>query len=66
MAAKKFGLSGSGFKAVKDVVNDHAAAIDALITDFATLIAKMNLDSGVGDADYAQASSAALDGDTLT
>jgi len=69
-------------------VNDHAAAIDAIIADLATLkagvnaldtamdtlIAKMNLDGGITDADYAGAAAAgtigtltaaALDGDTV-
>lgn len=79
---------GTGLKGIQDAVNDHATVLDAIIADLATikascnaldtsidtLIAKMNLDGGVSDADYAGAAAAAtvgtltaaaLDGDTL-
>jgi len=65
MATHRLTTKNADLKGVADAINDHASAIDALITDFATLIAKLNLDAGVTDADYAQAQSAALDGDTI-
>ena len=60
---------------VASVLNDHAAAITAMVADITaldaaidTLIAKMNSDGGITDVDYAGAAamtSTALDGDTV-
>lgn len=88
MAEVRDTLRHSGGRRRSEPINDHAAAIDAIIADLATLkagvnaldtamdalVAKMNLDAGITDANYAGAAAAgtigtltaaALDGDTV-
>jgi len=79
MAARRLPVKASGFRALASTDNDNAAILDLIIADLATLkagvnaldtaldtlVAKLNLDAGVTDVDYAGAAAAGTIG-TLT
>lgn len=48
-------------KGIIDAINSHAAQIDVLIAAHNTLIAKLNLDAGVTDTNYAAVATTAAD-----
>ena len=51
MADKRY--EGTEARNLREGFNANATNVDALRTDLAALLAKLDLDSGVNDADYA-------------
>lgn len=53
---------GCSQKALVAVLYDMQTAINAIRTDWATLVAKLNADAGVTDTNYAATTSVAISG----
>jgi hypothetical protein len=54
-------LSDEASKGLIAVLNQHAGRIDALVAALNVVVAKLNLDAGVTDEDYAPVATTAAD-----